>query len=480
MHTTAETTRHYRSSRDRNLALAALLLASFVGTVDVFVVIAVIPSAEKAFGAGFTSAQFIATAYTLAYACTLITGGRLGDSFGRKRVFLVGTALFAIAALGSAAAPSLWMLIGARVIQGFAAGLMLPQVLSIIRATFPPAAQQRAVSIYGATLGAATVCGQTIAGLLLTFDPLHIGWRTVFLVDLAPALAVVAIATWVVPAGPATTRARLPVASPVLLALGLTTLLVPLATGAARGRSTTLWISAALGIGVLVLFVIRERRLSSRGETTLLPAAALRHRGFGLGVLTVFTYYSGTAALNMLLSYFLQSGLGRSALTAGLQFAPLGAGFMIGSLLTGQIRTVRRVPLPVIGGLLMALTRGLMLYALAQNDFLHVALLELALLATGIAQGFVVAPLIAAILTRVTAQESGAASGTIMTTSNAAVSFGVAGIGGVFLAATARWGSLTGFSLALLIMTALAVLTAALSFTLTRADDRAAQQKGSR
>ncbi|MTE15660.1 MFS transporter [Nocardia aurantiaca] len=479
MYTATESVQSYRSSRHRNMALGALLLASFLGTADVFIIIAALPSIEKAFGAEFADTQFVATAYTLAYACTLVTGGRLGDMLGRKRVFLTGATAFAVAALGCATAGSVGVLVAIRVVQGIAAGLMLPQVLSIIRTTFPLPTQARAVSLYGAALGVATVCGQALAGLLLRADPLRLGWRTVFLVDLLPVVVIVAATMRLVPDSKAAVAARLPRLSPLLLAAGLAAVLVPLANGAARGWTREYVASVVVGSIVLTAFIFREFRVADRGSATLLPATALRDRTFGLGILTVFIYYSGTAALNMLLSYFLQSGLHRDPLTAGLQFAPLGIGFMVGSLLAGRVTNVRRVPLPVIGCSIMALTRLLMLFAVTHTGFAQLAVLEAALLITGVAQGFVVAPMIAATLGRAGVDEAGAASGTVMTISNIAVAFGVAGLGGVFLATTTRWGSVIGFSTVLLVMAALAVAAAVSSFTVTRPGTAAAQQKGS-
>lgn len=229
-----------QTSVPRPGALAVLLVASFMGILDVLIVNVAAPSIQRDLGASFADIQLVVSGYVLAYAVGLTTGGRLGDSFGRRRVFVTGLLSFAVCSAGCAAAPSPGVLIGIRVAQGLAAALMLPQVLSVIQTVFPEAERPRALARYGATMGGGAVVGQIVGGALIRADVLGLGWRSVFLVNVPIALVAAAAVPFVLPETPSVRRA-LDVPGLLLTAAAMTLLVYPLAWGGGSGWPLWVW-----------------------------------------------------------------------------------------------------------------------------------------------------------------------------------------------------------------------------------------------
>ncbi len=173
------------------LALPVLLLGSFLATANFFVVNVALPTIGRSLHANAAALQLVVAAYSVSYAAALVAGGRLGDRFGRRRMFVLGLVVFAVSGLACGLAGDLWTLTGARLVQGAAAGLFVPQVLSTIQAGYSGAARQRALAGFGATLGIACVVGQLYGGAAVTFDVAHLAWRLVFL-PFAPVALLVA------------------------------------------------------------------------------------------------------------------------------------------------------------------------------------------------------------------------------------------------------------------------------------------------
>jgi MFS family permease len=178
-----------RAEKHPYLVLGIVLTAVFMNLLDVSIVNVAIPSIQDDLGASFAEVQLVLAGYQLAFACLLITGGRLGDIFGRKRLFIAGMALFTLASLLCGLAPSPIMLIVSRVIQGAGAGLMVPQVLAIIQVTIPPKERGKAFGIFGATIGIATILGPLVGGLLISLNLFGSDWRSIFLVNIPVGLA---------------------------------------------------------------------------------------------------------------------------------------------------------------------------------------------------------------------------------------------------------------------------------------------------
>jgi EmrB/QacA subfamily drug resistance transporter len=454
-------------------ALAVVLAATFMGILDVFIVNVAAPAIQHGLKASFAELQLVIAGYVLAYAAGLVTGGRVGDAIGRKRAFLLGTGAFTAASLACALAPSALVLIVFRVLQGLAAALMLPQVLSIVQVSFPEHERTRALGFYGATIGLASIAGQLIGGLLIDANIGGLAWRTVFLVNVPVGLLVIGAAVRSVTESRAPDRQRLDLAGAALLSLALIALMLPLIEKAAY------WLMLACPL-LLAAFVAVEHRLTRRDAAPLVPLQLFAQRPFSAGLITVLVFYSGNAALFLILAYYLQGGLHLSALGSGLTFLPLGVGFALTSL------TVRRA-VPRFGALVLTAGAGVMavglgliitVVAAGPSDSAQPYLIAPGLLIAGAGEGIVAAPLINTVLERVHGSEAGAGSGVLLTATQVANALGVSALGAIFAAAlgtnpetgaTAPLASYeTAFRISLLVMIVLALATAATSMIIVR------------
>ncbi|MQY08837.1 MFS transporter [Actinomadura macrotermitis] len=400
-------------------ALAAVLLATFMGVLDAGIVTVAVPSVQRDLHASFGAVQFVAAGYALAYAVGLVTGGRLGDRYGRRRMFLTGVVLFVLASLACAAAPTAPALIAARVLQGLAAAVMLPQVLSIIQHAFTGQARATALACYGAAVGLASIAGQLAGGALLAWDALGLGWRAVFLVNV-PIGAVALVAAGLTVRESRGAQARPDLAGAGLLALALTALLLPPVLE--RGLPV---VAAGTGAGLALFaaFALVERRQAD----PLVPMRLLAQRRIVRGLLTVLAFYAGNAGFFLLLAYHLQAGLGLDPLGSGLVFAPLGAGFAVASL------AGRRHGGPARGTVLMAIgLAGVLLVVLSAPAGDQIGRLLPLLTLCGVGQGLVAAPLIGTVLAGVDPADAGAAGGVLLTATQVANAAGVALIGALF------------------------------------------------
>ncbi|MCN9244335.1 MFS transporter [Streptomyces sp. RY43-2] len=407
------------SSTRRWVALAAVLLATFMGLLDASVVTVSVPSIQQDLHASFGEVQFVSAGYTLAYAVGLVTGGRLGDRYGRRRMFLVGVVLFVLASVACAAAPSASVLIATRVAQGLAAAVMLPQVLSIVQHAFTGPARATALGLYGATIGVATIAGQIVGGALLSWNPLDLGWRSAFVVNVPIGAVALVVASRTVPESRGA-RARLDLPGAGLLALALVALLLPPVLD--QG-----WPTVAAGLAAAVVLLTVFVRVERRQGNPLIPMRLLTQRSVLRGLLTVLAFYAGNAGFFLLLAYHLQSGLGRSPLSSGLIFAPLGIAFAVASL------TGRRFGALGTGTILMAIgLAGVLVVVPTVPQGAQVTWLLPVLTLVGAGQGLVAAPLIGTVLAGVDPADAGAASGVLLTATQTANAAGVALIGGLF------------------------------------------------
>ncbi len=456
----------------RWLALGGLLVATFMGILDVFIVNVAAPSIQADLHASFGDLQLVLAGYVLAYAVGLVSGGRLGDRYGRRRVFQAGVALFTLASVACAAAPGPAVLIAVRLVQGFGAAVMLPQVLSIVQVAFSETERPRALGLYGAAIGLASIAGQLVGGALIAADIAGLTWRPVFLVNVPMGIAAAGITTVTVRESRAEAAPRLDLAGAGLLGLTLVLLLYPLTLGPADGWPAWTFALMTASLPAAAAFARWERRLAAAGQEPLLPPRLFGQRGFRLGLPVVLAFYSGNAGLFLLLAYFLQDGLHLSALASGLVFLPLGTGFAAASLASRRLVADHGPRILALGALIMA--AGLLaarLLTARHSPGAQAWLLTPALLTAGAGQGLVAAPLIGAVLGKVADDDAGAASGALLTATQAANALGVAVVGTVF---TLLLGTRPGtghpaistfraaFTGTLLVLIALAVLAAAL------------------
>ncbi len=417
----------------RWLALAVVLMATLLGVLDFFIVNVSIPAIQSGLGASFAQVQLMIAGYGLSYAVCLITGGRLGDIFGRKRMFMLGIAGFTLASILCGVAPAPGFLIGARVFQGVTAAIMFPQVLSIIQVSFPRHERTTAFGIFGVVAGTGSFSGNVLGGLLVQADLFGWGWRPIFLVNLPLGLLAFLAAAPLVRESRSPKAMRLDLGGVALASLGLFMLVYPLVQGRELGWPLWTFLSMAASLLVLAVFVLFEARVSARGGSPLVELGLFRDRVFVAGLVTTVVYYGGLSAFFLSFTVFLQDGLGLSPWAAGLTFTPFAIGFLSASSLAIKLT-------PGLGSRVISLGVALMAGALTAIVLLTrsrgtvVGSLELVplLLIYGTGQGFVMPTLLSVVLSDIPTADAGSASGVLTTIQQVALAIGVALIGSIF------------------------------------------------
>jgi MFS family permease len=318
-----------------------MLTGGLLPSVDFFIINVSLPSIHTSIGANPAELQLIVSGYAAGYAVFLITGGRLGDLYGRRRMFLIGMAGFvATNTLCGLATTPMQLVIG-RVLQGLSAAMLVPQVLGSVRALFPSEAElAKALSFYGVMVGLAASIGQFSGGALVEWSPFGWGWRTVFLAKLPIGIPVMLAAWLIVPETSASRGRRLDLGGAVLVSLALACLVLPLSEGRQQGWPTwTLVMLAAVPVLAWV-FIRFEAWLTARGASPLLDLALMAIPSFRRGVL-VGTLFFFTTAFYMLFGIYEQEGYGTDPLFTGLAILPYGVGLFVGPLVTAPLVRLR-------------------------------------------------------------------------------------------------------------------------------------------
>lgn len=329
------------SQPGRWFAFIVMLAGGLLPSVDFFIVNVTLPSIHASLGANPAELALVVSGYAASYAVFLVTGGRLGDLYGRRRLFLAGMAGFlATNALCGLAATPLQLVTG-RVLQGMSAAMLVPQVFGTIRALFPREAElAKALSLYGVAMGLAASIGQFAGGALIEWSPFALGWRTVFLAKLPIGVPVLLLAWLLLPETSASRRRRLDIGGAVLVSLVLASLVLPLAEGRQLGwPGWTLVMLAAVPVGGAA-FLWHERRLGTRGGDPLLDLGLLAIPSFRRGVL-VGTLFFFTTAFYVLFAIYEQEGYGTDPLFTGLAILPYGIGLFAGPLVTAPLARLR-------------------------------------------------------------------------------------------------------------------------------------------
>ncbi len=433
-------------------ALPVLLAGAFMVVLDFFIVNVALPSIATDLNAGESALEWIVAGYGLTFAAFLITAGRLGDVFGRRRVYAIGLILFTVASLACGLAPSPTTLVIARIAQGAAGAIVTPQVLAIVGVAFRGPDYVRALSIYGSVLGLAAVGGQIIGGVLVDSA---IGWRGCFLINIPVGLAALAFLRSV-PESRSEQRAPLDLTGAVTLAVGLTAILLPLIEGRQLGWPVWTWVSLAASPAIVALFLRRQARL----EHPLLDLSLFRRRGFSAGLVAQFCLACAQASFFVYLALYLQMERGLSALDAGLMFAILAAAYVATSApATGLTQRFGRTVVAAGG---VSLTLGLALLAAVVGGSLAALVPGLLLVGAGI--GLCFTPLTSIVLADVEPARAGSASGALSTTQQVGFALGVAVTGVVYFGAAAD----EAFTLSLIQLTAVAACIVGASRLLRR------------
>ncbi|MCG8914474.1 MFS transporter [Actinokineospora sp. PR83] len=415
------------------IGLTAVLAATFMGQVDGFIVTIAAPSVQRDLPAGFGQVQLIGASYVLACAAGMITGGRLGDRYGRRRVFLLGVAAFTLASLVCGTAPDAEVLIAARFAQGLAAAALVPQELALVRSTFLDEAQRaKAIGAYGVVLGLGVIFGLAGGGFLVHLDIAGLGWRSAFLINVPIGVLILLLGRAAIAESRAQHRPGLDLPGVALTAVALPALLLPIIMGQEEGAAWWLWLTPVIAVAAVPALLARQRAMAAGGAAPLFPPRVFRPRGTRFGLIAIMTFFGGNAGLFLVFTYYVQTGLGRDPLAAGLMFVPLGVGFATGSAVSGRLLTRFGPKLPVYGcGLLAAalLTHLAVVQAAPQSQ---TVLLGVVIGAVGLVEGLVVSPLIASIFTQVDPDDAGALSGAAATATQFGLATGFAAVGSFY------------------------------------------------
>jgi EmrB/QacA subfamily drug resistance transporter len=438
--------------------LTVILVGVLLPMIDFFIVNVALPTIDADLRASQPLLELVVSGYATAYALLLVLGGRLGDSLGRKRLFLAGMAAFTLTSLACGLAPTAVFLVVARAAQGASAAMMVPQVLATIQAATSGEQRSRALGRYGATGGLAAVLGQVLGGLLVSANIDSLGWRPIFLVNVPIGLAGLVLASRYVPDTRHGEPAPIDTRGTLLLGLSVVALLVPLTEG--RSLLWPAWTVALLVLAPLAAaaFAVVERRVERSGRTPLVPPSLMQHRSMRRGLLLALPFFAGFGGFMFCYALLVQDGLHASALTAGLGLVPMAAAFLLASLSTSRLLGRYGAKVLTAGGVLQAI--GLIIVAVTVwQGWPHLAVIDLSagLVVAGVGQGLLMSPLFGVVLSQVPAAAAGAGSGVMTTTQQTALALGVATLGSLFLALA---GDGTGVRAAFVVVLAIQVLVA--------------------
>ncbi|MEV0206885.1 MFS transporter [Streptomyces sp. NPDC050788] len=405
------------ADRRRWFALAIVMTAAFMDLVDVTIVNIAIPSIQRDAGASVSQIQWITAGYALAFAAGLITGGRLGDIHGRKRMFLMGIGGFTLASAlcGFAANPE--MLVASRILQGAMAAMMVPQVLSIVHATFPAHERGKVFGLFGAIVGLGAVSGPLLGALLTEWNLFGLEWRPIFLINLPVGVAALILGSRFITESKAPRALKLDLVGVALVTLGLTMLLYPLTRGRELGWPLWGYLSMAGALVVFGALVAYERRKTVRDGSPLVELSLFRVKSFAAGIAVQTVFGVALGVFFLVWTLYMQIGLGWSPLRAGLTGVPFSiavstaAGLSVQKLVPRHGRRVLQA-----GALLMA--AGVLLYIWESGRYgMAIASWQMALplIVMGVGMGLIVAPLTDAVLSEVPREHAGSASGLINT-----------------------------------------------------------------
>ena len=414
------------------LVLAVVLIGQFMAVLDASIVNVAAPSIHASLGASGAGLQLVVAGYTITYAVLLVTGARLGDILGHRRVFLAGLVLFTLASLGCGLAGSAALLVALRFVQGAGAAAMIPQVLSLIQRTHAGPARARAMSRYSAVLAGGAVVGQLAGGLLIAANLFGSDWRPVFLVNVPVGVALLAIGARALPPGRGEPGRTLDLPGLALLTPAVLAFVLPLVLGQPEHWPAWGWLAMAASVPLAAVFAAAERRAARSGATPLIPGRVLRVPGVPVAIGALFAVMTIFSGFFFTLALHLQDGLGYTPLQAGLAFAPAAAAFALVSL------NWRRLPERFGGATIVG---GFVLFAAAMAGLAWVVrdgsagatgiCLVSALSGAGMAAAF--SPLMTRVLLSVPVELAADATGVVVTVNQLGLLVGVATFGTLYL-----------------------------------------------
>ncbi|HEV7932643.1 MAG TPA: MFS transporter [Actinomadura sp.] len=419
--------------RWRWIALFVILAAEVMDLLDSTVTNIASPSIRADLGGSYSTIQWLGAGYTLAMAVGLMTGGRLGDIAGRKRMFLIGAAGFTVTSVLCGIAQEPGTLIAFRVSQGLFGAVMIPQGLGMIKEMFDEQEMGKAFGAFGPVMGLAAVGGPILAGWLVDVDLFGTGWRMIFLINLPLGLAAVAAGMRFLPEVRPSRAPRLDVAGALLATLAAFLIIFPLVQGRELGWPAWTFASMAASVVLFAAFGWYELKLHRTGADPLVVPGLFRKRAFSGGLVFGLVFFAGMIGYTLVFNLFTQMGLGYSPLKAGLASAPWAIGMVIGfGVSSGAAQKHGRVVLQ-LGTIVMAAgVGGVDLTLRLAGTGVTPWQLVPALLVTGFGMSMVMAPFFDTVLAGVEPHESGTASGTLTATQQLGGALGIAVLGTLF------------------------------------------------
>ena len=418
----------HRSSR--TAIITVLLMGAFLPPLDFYIVNLALPAIRNGLQATGGQLQLIVSCYSSAYAVFLITGGRLGDLYGRKRMFIAGMAGFILASAICGLAPNGSVLILGRILQGASAAVMAPQVLATIRTIFSAEEQPRVIGLYGSVFGLASIVGQLFGGVLITLHPLGLTWQSIFLINIPIGIIALIGAMRFLPEIRPLSRPKIDLAGVLLLSLFLTSIIYPLTRGREAGWPAWTFLSFAASVPLLILFVWFEGWLGQTGGSPLVDLSLFKNSTFVAGLAMAFLFYC-ISVFFLTFGIYLQSGLGWTSLASGIGILPFAFGFFAGTLRSAKLYAR-------IGNHILSVGFGLLAGGFAitaaslYTGFGPGIIFYLGLICAGVGQGLLQPSTVRIVLTEVEPAQAGLAAGVVTSTLQVGAAVGVAAVGSVF------------------------------------------------
>lgn len=451
-------------------ALTSLLFGSLLPMLSFFMINVSLPAIGADLHASAGELQLIVGAYGIAVATLLVVTGRLGDGFGRRRMLLGGLTGFVVASVICAFAPSVSVLLIARIIQGASAAAVTPQVLASITSLMTGEDRARGMALFGVANGISAALGQILGGVLVDANLFGLGWRSVFVVlALGGLLALIAIAASV-PDTKAAAAHRVDLVGAALLAVTLVLLLLPLTEGRALHWPLWTWISLAAVVPAVGLLALHQRHAERSGHAPLIPPSVLQHRAMRIGLLMAVGFFTSFGGFMFVFALATQAGAHMTALEGGLSLLPLAIGFLITCIWGPALQRRYGVAMVVWGWIIEAAGYALLaVAALALWPDVTILKLALPMLVIGFGGGLVMIPLIGVVVSQVPPAQAGLGSGILLTSQQTCLALGAATVGTVFLAlANTTWGFGGALAAIALALAAIALLMAPITNQLRR------------
>lgn len=413
-------------------ALAVLCMGAFLSPLDFFIVNVALPAIKSSLGASDGALQLVVAGYGAAYAVFVVTGGRLGDIYGRKRIFLSGMVMFTLTSGICAMAADIGVLIAARVVQGLSAALLAPQVLSTIRVIFPAKEQPLAMGIFGSVFGLAAIGGQLLGGILMKAGIFGWTWQSVFMINIPVGVITGITGMYVLKENRPPVRQRLDIPGMLLITLALGLFIYPVIMG--REAHWPAWVFGCLlaSVAAGVCFVYIERYALQQGRAPLIHLPLFRDRHFVTGLAIIFLY-NHTAAFFLVFPYYLQHELHRDVLSAGLAILPYAAGFFAGPLISPLLAKRMGVYIVSLGQGLLVAGFILVVTGLCRSPEPG-AMVQTGLFLAGIGHGMVMPSMMRLILAEIAVSVAGQAAGIVSTAIQVGSVMSVALLGTLFFA----------------------------------------------